>query len=1638
MTIHFFTNLILSIMRKLKLLIAACALIFCGVTANAREDVTSTYLTGANLANESADWGLEMATSNNGNHNWNDTYKYHESWHNSFSLSQTATVPNGYYQISIQAVNSVIPSSNAKLTATSGDNTASAYIRHSSAGNFGEISEWLSGNPLACRIYATVKVDNGSLTVGFSQTNKSEWIVYGQFKLYSLTEEEYNNAIILQNAIESNTNGWSNDWTNGGNQYRFGRERFNDAAYEKGKIIYKSFSVPKGKYDVTVMARTNVAWREAATGDNIAEVYANDGKYSLTVNAETGFTPTSDYNYTLSNILASDGNIEVGIRNIGTGGNWYVISLVNLLLTEPYISYTANEIPAATATALTADAWYKFIPASSDNYTFDATTVGDIIYTTTDQLPSTATGTTADATVALTAGTTYYIKSSTAQSLKISPQTFTYTVGEATASLTIIQPGKTITITYESLESDDPNANFTQNLSGVTLNGSSITCTATSNGFTFVVPNTVTAATDYVLSIPANAIGYSNGDGTYNAQQDIILKTPSVFDGTYYLYNPTTKRFLARGNSYGTAALVDFYGVPFTLTVDNEGYAKLVFLDNKQGLFNGGGTDVWCWTDNAATSYEFVIVEGGYNIKTKGGEADKYIHVSAADDYRVGHQGDATLWQLKTPTERNEVLVAYTTDNYQNIITAANLGTTTDAFETYLTTNYAGKDYTDKVGTARITNAADDWTWTGVRGQDNQPAYNNAAEAWNATGSWTQTIDNLPEGIYRVKINAFERRMNNADSYALGEAGYGNVTSSYLKANDEQVRLKSWYEEVEKNGDSYNPNTMGQAVTAFNNDKYKSEVYTYVGSDGKLTLTIAKPNYIWDCWLLWNNVTLTYFTDQVDEAEVTALLETAAEYLEKPMLATLKQYISDAKDALESNSSIANFNALQTAIDNSQTSVDSYAAMKANYLDPLADVLENTNVYTTAAYNSVYGDYLTAYNNGTIANADANALNWKEGDKGTRPVDNLLMPSWTIGGETTGNKFYQNTWSNEGASDGTDFLLPFYEYWVSGDNVLEATTLQTTQAGLIPGGFYEVSAWVRVQESNAGEKIANGITMQVGEGDAVDVTAGTQIEDSKRYIGEYKAIGQADASGNLIIKFNVADGSNISWLAFKNLNCQEASVYQIIGLCNDWTSGHMMTQSTENEKVYTFTTEVNVFGNEEAKYFEYKLRKGNEWGEEVYQLPAQGSNPENKSWSATEGNGIYTLTFTANVENHTLDCVAEKADDFTFAVVGCKADGTEAGTTNEIFSSTWNTATTTEVMTKNADGTYFFEKEAELEAQTINLKVVAQGLDGKVRWYGNGEANVSVEIASAGTYYFTVNFDGSNVTASALAKQTYTLAGIEDVFGSDWDPTDADNDMTRLTDGSGNYTKTYENVVLAANTTIKYKVVENHAWTTNWGMPDKTEGNGEYRVENAGTYHITFTFNPTTAIDGTYHVMCSVIPATVTKTITDAGYATYCSPYALDFSESGLTAYIAEMNGAEVSFTPVTSVPANTGVLLKGSKGDYTIKTAFSSDTNVDANKFIGTVTGTTAPVGSFVLLKGDKGVGFYKTTAEFTIGANTAYLPALTTTARFIGFDESTGVESIAAEKQMNNEIYNLQGQRINTAKKGLYIINGKKVFVK
>lgn len=46
---------------------------------------------------------------------------------------------------------------------------------------------------------------------------------------------------------------------------------------------------------------------------------------------------------------------------------------------------------------------------------------------------------------------------------------------------------------------------------------------------------------------------------------------------TYYLYNPTTERFLSRGSGFGTAAWADNFGIPVTLIANGEGFRLQMF-----------------------------------------------------------------------------------------------------------------------------------------------------------------------------------------------------------------------------------------------------------------------------------------------------------------------------------------------------------------------------------------------------------------------------------------------------------------------------------------------------------------------------------------------------------------------------------------------------------------------------------------------------------------------------------------------------------------------------------------------------------------------------------------------------------------------------------------------------------------------------------------------------------------------------------------------------------------------------------------------------------------------------------------------------------------------------------------------------
>ena len=88
-----------------------------------------------------------------------------------------------------------------------------------------------------------------------------------------------------------------------------------------------------------------------------------------------------------------------------------------------------------------------------------------------------------------------------------------------------------------------------------------------------------------------------------------------------------------------------------------------------------------------------------------------------------------------------------------------------------------------------------------------------------------------------------------------------------------------------------------------------------------------------------------------------------------------------------------------------------------------------------------------------------------------------------------------------------------------------------------------------------------------------------------------------------------------------------------------------------------------------------------------------------------------------------------------------------------------------------------------------------------------------------------------------------------------------------------------------------------------------------------------------------------------------------------------------------------------------------------------------------------YVLNTGKKGAGFYKLADDGTVPANKAYLvyDGAAGARDYFLFDETTAISApLVNSEEVNSEVYDLQGRRVNTPTKGVYIVNGRKVVIK
>ena len=94
-------------------------------------------------------------------------------------------------------------------------------------------------------------------------------------------------------------------------------------------------------------------------------------------------------------------------------------------------------------------------------------------------------------------------------------------------------------------------------------------------------------------------------------------------------------------------------------------------------------------------------------------------------------------------------------------------------------------------------------------------------------------------------------------------------------------------------------------------------------------------------------------------------------------------------------------------------------------------------------------------------------------------------------------------------------------------------------------------------------------------------------------------------------------------------------------------------------------------------------------------------------------------------------------------------------------------------------------------------------------------------------------------TLTLQAQDVWTAAGSSTLFGSHWDATDTNNDLTPLGNGIWELTKT--NCILEKNVKNELKVLKNHNWAESY-----PQTNYVFTVEETGTYNVTIQFNENT------------------------------------------------------------------------------------------------------------------------------------------------------------------------------------------------
>ena len=999
---------------------------------------------------------------------------------------------------------------------------------------------------------------------------------------------------------------------------------------------------------------------------------------------------------------------------------------------------------------------------------------------------------------------------------------------------------------------------------------------------------------------------------------------------------------------------------------------------------------------------------------------------------------------------------------------AANQTTVNDgntALNSALTTAYAslsdGRDLTGMITNATVTS---DKGWTNGRTGSNQQYTgapdNTYLDTWNENRNQNQTVT-LPEGYYLLKV------ATRADA---------NVSNGNVYAHDGSSNIGS--DNIHREGNTGNLLGNGWAWTrfGFHVDEAKSVSIGFYSECGSSK------------WAGVDDFHLYYYTTelamkQAHLAEVVADANAWAGKVETtPALETaLSASAPSCSTVEECNTAISN---LKTTIANARATETLYAEFNRikNGANGIKDV-EYTEV-TGGAYTTFIGaisTQTTAADNATTVDAVNDAINAlqtaiKTYITNAEPKNEgeyfditclMVNPDFSMG-DASG-------W-NYGSAPGVNWSN--CEYYQTEFNIYQTVT------GLPTGSYsLNVQAFQRPGEASA---VYN------------DYIGGTDNATSVLYINsitsKVKNIA-ADAQNT----YKLGDGTNFGWPNdsrvgtegnYKYLpNSQEGAKLYFDAELYDATCAAVVTDDDKGSLKLGFKSTKNhvsldwtIFDNFRLRYYGSSLFVY--YKQYLPQLKAEvATDLANATYDNVIGqergnlvtaNGATPVSETEAAYKDVIDDITEKRDAFQLAKSSydALAAAKEASaltkvsenigtgvfqyneTTNNTLYSAYETckqAVNDYTVTSSSTAS---DVQALVDAlneaidnynnQTLNapdaekryvLTIVEAGKawDGNAVTFMEGAANptqgnygikylMPTNVNMAQAVKFTAT-SGNKYKVSYLTRsgneQYITTAHLGYDAGSD----NTNKERIRTTDDAS---KALEIEIQATTTTNQFKL-----YNTDRGAVIGNNSNNDMFTKG----DVSFT-------------IAEASKASVPVTISAGKYATRIFPFTPELP-SAITAYsCATVDGTTLNLTPVAEPAANTPYILFSEEG-YTGDALTGYGTSYETSHTVDLLTGfynspTIAASANNYVLQTLNGIqAFYLVKEDFTntqpYRAYITYEASQEVKALNFVFDElPTAINAVEAAENEKAEIYNLAGQRLNKAQKGVNIINGKKVLVK